>query len=112
MPLPSGGDGSAHDLLITLLKSHATEHPSEKPKSTAGRKKKKSASSVAAAGDGGGKRMLVVVLEEIDRLLDRGPEEVYRLFMLPHTPGEIIEGFFSPRTPRPSSHYPVMRQAW
>ena len=32
--------------------------------------------------------LLVIVLEEIDRLLDKGPDEVYRLFMLPHVPGE------------------------
>jgi hypothetical protein len=31
--------------------------------------------------------LLVVVLEEMDRLLARGPDEVYKLFMLPHTPG-------------------------
>lgn len=43
------------------------------------------AAGAAAAGAG---RMFVLVLDEVDRLLQRGTDDLYRLFMLPHVTGE------------------------
>ena len=65
---PSGA-AEAYDALINLLKALAHQ-PGER------------------SGKGGAKRkLLVFVLDEVDRLLDKGPDEVYKLFMLPHVPG-------------------------
>ena len=85
--LPSGGDGSAYDSLVALLKSHAAGLPSGRPNNPPSSRNQKAASSSSSSA-GGGSPLLVVVLEEVDRLLDRGPDEVYKLFMLPHTAGE------------------------
>lgn len=79
----------AYDALVGLLKAHATTSEARAAAAAAKKsnklppQKEKRAAAAPAVHT-----LLVIVLEEIDRLLDKGPDEVYRLFMLPHVPGE------------------------
>ncbi|GAX85406.1 hypothetical protein CEUSTIGMA_g12822.t1 [Chlamydomonas eustigma] len=72
-----GGSMEAYPKLVELLQSMGSRDYQLTGKAGRGDSKQSTRSG----------RLLIIVLEEVDRLLDKGPEEVYKLFMLPHISG-------------------------